>query len=347
MRTEEQAIPGLPLIRPPVEAPAPGSAEEHDIAADERRAAEAAWALAYAGTTLEQPADLLSAVRLAALERGWRLQLEVGLRVVGRVGVTGKTGLSGPVGVDVTAALVLAFLRAAALERELGMPLFPRRGEQLRRTPPGPVERELPKTVWRAEEAQTVLDTMAGRYGFTAEHGQITDEGGTVRYRRQGYAMDLNANFVQERRHFVFSGIVARFLEGRGPLEHELPVLEYNEYAERHENRFYRDHAVLFASDLDKALRFLSVLTADGWSYGEIAHYDPGKGYGFITNAQPDSIFFRKEHVRARGWEPQLGDRVRFRCQDVRQEQKKRSSAFRAYNVSPVDERVEMDAFLR
>lgn len=347
MESDNIAIPGVPQVPLPEPVIELGSPEEQHLIASERTEASAAWAKAFANSALTYPPDLLAAARLAAVQRGWELHLSVGQQVVGRVTSGRAQGLSGPKRRDVTAALIEAFLGAVALESELGMPLFPQRGKRIIRLMPGAAERELPKTVWRAEEAKTLLDTLASRYGFKAERGVITDEGGTVRYRREGYAMDLSASFVPERKHFVFSGIVARIFKNCDPLEHDIPVLEYNEYAERHQNRFYRDHAVLFSDDLANAIKFLSVPTQDGWSYGEIIHFDAGKGFGFISNAQADSIFFRQEQVRMKGWVPLVGDRVRFRCQNVVQQHKKRSSAYRATHISRVDERVAMDEFLR
>lgn len=313
-----------------------------DIA--ERAAATRAWLDVFGASALEPHGDLLTAVTHEAQRRHWTVRLEIGHAVTGDVELDPEGHLTSREYADVSAALAQIVLTFVRREQDAGMRLCPRRG------PPLVYGFPLPATssgqLGSAEGIQTMFTRLARGYRFEPQGETLSTDGGTLTYRQEAYTLALTVRRIQDRKNFVYTGLLTRHFTDGSTLTHALPVLEKNEYSNRYENRQWRDHAELFIGDIARAAAYVSLPDEDGWSYGHVTRLHAGKGTGFISNVRAERIFFRQDQLTDARWRPEVGSRVRFHCANVMQSQDHRATPYRALNITQVDSHVTLHEFV-
>lgn len=320
------------------------NAQHPSVPESERAAAQQAWLELFGHTALDPHGDLMTAVTQEIQRRNWKLRLEIGRTVSGDIELNPDTSMVGHECADAVAAAAHIVMDMARTEKELGMPLYPRRGPPLYfRGPLAPSSRSGKPG---AAGIQMMLDRLAKGYGFGQCEETLSEDGGTLTYRKEAYILQVDVKHVQARSNFTYSGQLTRCFRDGSTLRHMLPVLEKNEYAKEVQNRHWRDNPELFLGDLKTAAQYVSLPSEDGWCYGRVKQWHSGDGIGFISNISAERIFFRQKHLIDANWLPEPGSPVRFRCADVKQSQEGRITAYRATDISAVDQQVTLREFV-
>lgn len=319
--------------------------EDPHPALTERAAATRAWLDLFGPSALEPHGDLLTAVTHETQRRRWTVRLDIGSVISGDIELAPDEHMTSRGYTDVTAALTQIVLDFVRMEQDAGMPLYPRRGPPLYFGGPLAPANDHSGQLGHAAGIQAMFARLAKGYRFEPQDETLPPDGGTLTYRKEAYTLDLTARRIQDRRGFVYSGLLTRHFRHGGTLTHALPVLEDNKYSQQFENRHWRDSAVLFVGDVAQAAHYVSLPDENGWSYGRVTQLHAGKGTGFISNVRAEHIYFHQDQLTNTTWRPEVGSRVRFHCANVVQSQVHRVTAYRAPEVTQVDSRVALHEF--